>query len=204
MERCRGNLQPLSKWILKKFCNQSPDVTEILYNHSVTRCHRNSVTTQSLDVTEILQSLSTMLSQKFCDHPVTSCRRNSATTQALDVAEILWSLSHKLSHKFCDHSTTGCWKNSAVTQSQVVAEILRPLGHKLDSATTQHITHYAAIPVHACSKATLLRMCHDTLCNFTQRAKPNFRKEWRKGKNSRLNCPQSDISFLEKFSCWWH
>ena len=236
MERCRGNLQPLSKWILKKFCNQSPDVTEILYNHSVTRCHRNSVTTQSLDVTEILQSLSTMLLQKFynhsttgchrnsaitqsqavaeilrplkhwmlqkfCDHSVTSCRRNSGTTQPLDVAKILRSLSHKLSQKFCNPSVTSCRRNSVATQPLNVAEILRSLSHKLNSATTQHISHYAAIPVHACSKTTLLRMCHDTLCNFTQRAKRNFRKEWSQGKNSRLICPQSSISFLEKFSC---
>ena len=170
-------------------------------NHSVPCCHRSSAITQSQVVAEILQPLKHWMSQKFCDHSVTSCRTNSATTQPLDVEKILRSLSHKLLQKFCDPSVTSCPRNSVATQPLNVAEILRSLSHKLNSATTQHLNQYAAIPVHACSKATLLRMCHDTLCNFTQRAKPNFRKEWSQGKNSRLICPQSSISFLEKFSC---
>ena len=176
--------------MLKKFCG-----------HSVTSCCRNSATPRSQVVPEILQPLNHWMLQKFCNHSVTSCRTNSATTQPLDVAKILRSLSHKLSQKFCNPSVTSCRRNSVATKPLNVAEILRSLSHKLNSATTQHISHYAAIPVHACSKATLLRMCHDTLCNFTQIAKPNFRKEWSQGKNSRLICPQSSISFLEKFSC---
>ena len=35
----------------------------------------------------------------------------------------------------------------------------------------------SSIPIYAFSKAMLLRMCHDTLCDFTQSAKPNNRKQ---------------------------
>ena len=35
----------------------------------------------------------------------------------------------------------------------------------------------SSIPIYAFLKAMLLRMCHDTLCDFTQSAKPNNRKQ---------------------------
>ena len=98
-------------------------------NHSVPCCCRNSTTTQPLDVTEILRSLSHKLLQKFCDHSSTGCCRNSAITQSQVVAEILGLLNHWMLQKFCDHSVTSCSRNSETPHSQVVAEILQPLNH---------------------------------------------------------------------------
>ena len=202
---CRRNSAATQALILAEILwSHSHKLSHKFCDHSTTGCWKNSAVTQSQVVTEILRPLGHKLSQKFCSHSTTGCRRNSAITQSQVVAQILRPLNHWMLQKFCDHSVTSCRRNSVATQPLNVAEILRSLSHKLNSATTQHISHYAAIPVHACSKATLLRMCYDTLCNFTQRAKPNFIKEWSQGKNSRLICPQSSISFLEKFSCWWH
>ena len=69
-------------------------VSQKFYNHSYNGCRKNSVTTRTLGVAEILQPLIHWVSQKFCNHSFTRCCRNSATTHTLGVAEIMHPLIH--------------------------------------------------------------------------------------------------------------
>ena len=63
-------------------------------NHPYTECCRNSATTHSLGVAEILQPLIHKVSQKFCEHSYTEYHRNTMTIHTLNVAEILHPLVH--------------------------------------------------------------------------------------------------------------
>ena len=63
-------------------------------NHPYTGCCRNSATTDSLGVAEILQALIHRVSQKFCEHSYTEYHRNTMTIHTLNVAEILHPLVH--------------------------------------------------------------------------------------------------------------
>ena len=97
---------------------------------------RNSATTHSLRVAEILQPLIHQVSQKFCDHSYTRCCRNSATTHSVGVAKILQPLIYKgyrrnsasthtlnVTETMWPTYTAGCCRNSASSHSLDVAEI---------------------------------------------------------------------------------
>ena len=57
----------------------------LIRKQSVTGCCRNSATSYTLDVADILHTLDVAV----CNYSHTACRINSATIHTLDVAEIL-------------------------------------------------------------------------------------------------------------------
>ena len=129
----------MNEHVHKKLCVKSQPLkdAEVICNHSVNGCYRNSATSHwmsqifcSHSVTRYRRKFLRHLShlwQEFCDHLVPCCRRNSAIAQPLDVAATEWLLNHKLSQKFCDQIVTGCRWNSVNTQPLDVAEILETL-----------------------------------------------------------------------------
>ena len=118
-------------------------------DHSYTGCSRNSTTTHTLDVEEILRPFMIIhkVPQKFCDHSYSGFSRNSTTTHTLDVEEILrpFVIIHKVSQKFCNDSYTGCCRNSATTQTLSLAENLRlfiPLADWMSKRFREKILHW--------------------------------------------------------------
>ena len=70
-------------------------------NHPYTGCCRNSATTDSLGVAEILQALIHRVSQKFCEHSYIKRHRNNVA-----------NLYSWMKQKFCILSFTRCCRNS--------------------------------------------------------------------------------------------
>ena len=91
-------LRPFIQWMWQKFCNDS-----------YTGCCRNSATTHTLDVAEILRP-----------HSYTGCRRNSAIIHdhIQGVADILRPIIHWVLQKFCNHSDTESGRKSATIHTQ--------------------------------------------------------------------------------------
>ena len=117
MPRARLNVTTFGVWEHIQYLGNRARFMQKFCNHSFTGCRRNSATTHSPGVAEILRPLIHWVLQKFCNNSFTECGRNSATTHSQGITE--------------------CHRNTVTTHTLDVAEILHPLIHQM----LQKLTH---------------------------------------------------------------
>ena len=90
-----------------------------------TRCRRNSATTHTLDVAEILRQLSVWMLAEFLRLPVYEWSQSFCDILCMSGAEFLWYPGHEWLQSFCDIQSRYGRRISATSSVRVFAELLR-------------------------------------------------------------------------------